>query len=85
MLTLLALIGVLSGASVPAHQSGGEAPLTIAVDVDLVVFNVTVTDDKGRRVSGLKPDDFAVSEDHRAQTRLVIFRAIPLATERFAT
>lgn len=67
LLTALALIGLLGGASPPAHQGRGEAPLTIAVDVDLVVFNVTVTDGKGRPVSGLTPEDFTISEDNRAQ------------------
>lgn len=39
----------------------------IAVDVDLVVFNVAVTDSKGRAVSGLKAGDFQVYEDNRPQ------------------
>jgi VWFA-related protein len=37
------------------------------VDVDLVVFNVTVTDSKGRHVSGLKADDFRVFEEGQLQ------------------
>ena len=40
---------------------------TIAVDVDLVVFNVTVTDSKGRHVSGLKASDFQILEENRLQ------------------
>jgi Ca-activated chloride channel homolog len=63
----LALIALLGSVSVPAQQSRDETQLTIAVDVDLVVFNVTVTDRNGRPVSGLKAEDFLVSEDNRPQ------------------
>jgi len=51
--------------SVP--QGRGEGQFTIGVDVDLVVFNVTVTDSKGRHVSGLKASDFHVYEENRLQ------------------
>jgi VWFA-related protein len=37
------------------------------VDVDLVVFNVTVTDSKGRHVSGLRAGDFHIYEENRLQ------------------
>jgi Ca-activated chloride channel family protein len=37
------------------------------VDVDLVVFNVTVTDSRGRHVSGLKQADFHIYEEDRLQ------------------
>ena len=43
-----------------AQQGRDEGQYTIAVDVDLVVFNVTVTDGKGRHVSGLKASDFHI-------------------------
>lgn len=62
----LALIVLLGEASVTADHSRTAAQLRIAVDVDLVVFNVTVTD-RGRPVSGLKPADFVLSEDGRTQ------------------
>jgi Ca-activated chloride channel homolog len=52
-------------AAVPQDRS--EKEFTIAVDVDLVVFNVTVTDGKGRQVSGLKPADFHIVEENRLQ------------------
>ena len=35
----------------------------IRVDVVLVQLNIAVTDHKGRYITGLKPEDFAVSED----------------------
>ena len=39
----------------------------IAVDVDLVVFNVTVADGEGRHISGLRPTDFRILEENRLQ------------------
>jgi len=62
----------LSGAApVPAQlsvqQGRDEGQYTIAVDVDLVVFNVTVTDGKGRHVSGLKASEFHIYEENRLQ------------------
>jgi Ca-activated chloride channel homolog len=65
-LILFSLISVLA-ASVPVQQSRDGGQYTIAVDVDLVVFNVTVTDGKGRQVSGLKAGDFRVFEEGRLQ------------------
>ena len=41
-----------------------EAESRILVVVDMVQLNVAVTDDKGNYVTGLKPQDFAVSEDN---------------------
>src|SRR5919198_219465 len=41
---------------------------TLSIDVDLVLFNVTVLDRNGRTVSGLSADDFRVYEDGREQT-----------------
>lgn len=39
----------------------------VRVDAELVLLNVTVTDSGGRYVHKLKPSDFSVSEDGRAQ------------------
>jgi len=55
-------------------QTSRSSQLRIAVDVDLVVFNVTVTDQKGRPVSGLTPGDFVLSEDGRTQS-ITLFSA----------
>jgi VWFA-related protein len=52
---------------VSAQQGRDEAQLRVAVDVDLVVFNVTVTDRKGRPVAGLRQTDFEVAEEGRVQ------------------
>src|SRR5262252_1238325 len=40
----------------------------LSVDVDLVIFNVTVTDTKGRSVKGLSKDDFRIVESGQEQT-----------------
>jgi Ca-activated chloride channel family protein len=75
-LVLTALIGLAisppsRGADpVPAQASepgGNRGQYTIAVDVDLVVFNVTVTDSRGRHIAGLKATDFRVREMNRVQ------------------
>jgi Ca-activated chloride channel family protein len=66
-IALISLLAVLATARFSAQQGRGEGQYTIAVDVDLVVFNVTVTDNKGRHVSGLKPDDFHIYEENRLQ------------------
>src|SRR5579864_8294177 len=39
----------------------------IVVTVDMVQLNVAVTDNKGNYVTGLRPQDFAVSEDGIAE------------------
>ena len=66
-LTLFALISFVAGASVPIPQDRDGGQFTIGVDVDLVVFNVTVTDGRGRHVSGLKQADFHIQEGNRPQ------------------
>src|SRR5678816_3185080 len=65
-LILFSLISVLAG-SVSAQRSRDGEQYTIAVDVDLVVFNVTVTDNKGRQVAGLEAGDFRVFEEGRLE------------------
>ena len=72
-ISLLISLSVRLSAAAPAtarlavQQGRGEEQYTIAVDVDLVVFNVAVTDGKGRHVSGLKASDFHVYEENRLQ------------------
>jgi Ca-activated chloride channel homolog len=39
----------------------------LRVNVDLVQLNVAVTDHKGHYIAGLKPEDFAITEDKIAQ------------------
>lgn len=60
-LTFCAWIAFVNSAPVLAVQDAGQ--FTIAVDVDLVVFNVTVTDDDGHVVSGLTREDFRLLDE----------------------
>jgi hypothetical protein len=74
-LVLIALVGLAlsphpRAASIPARapaQGGERGHYSIVVDVDLVVFNVTVTDNRGRQVAGLKASDFQIREANRFQ------------------
>jgi hypothetical protein len=72
---LVSLSGSLSSAPfLQAQQSRHEGRFTIAVDVDLVVFNVRVTDGRGWHVSGLKASDFHILEENRLQD-ITLFNA----------
>jgi VWFA-related protein len=57
----------LLAAPLAPEQGPDGGKYAIVVDVDLVVFNVTVTDDRGRHVSGLKANDFRIRENSRLQ------------------
>jgi Ca-activated chloride channel homolog len=63
---LLVFLGIFVGlpaffASSLAGQDGGTA--SINVNVDLVQLNVAVTDKKGDYITGLRPQDFVITED----------------------
>ncbi len=64
---LRALLALLLGFQQP------QQPFTLSVDVDLVVFNVTVLDKDGRPVTGLNEQDFHVYEDGREE-KIKIFQ-----------
>ncbi len=72
-LTLCSLV-LARGTPLAAQQGAGGPQLRVAVDVDLVVFTVTVTDGKGRPVAGLQRGDFQVAEEGQAQP-VVLFDA----------
>src|SRR5579863_9260032 len=59
-LVLFVALSVFVGPSPVAQESG---PPRINVTVDLVQLNVAVTDNKGKYVTGLRPQDFIVAED----------------------
>ena len=59
-LVLFAALSVFSGPCPVAQESG---PPRINVTVDMVQLNVAVTDDKGKYVTGLHPQDFIITED----------------------
>ena len=59
-LSFLVGLPVLSGTSARAQQG---APPPINVTVDLVQLNVAATDNKGNYITGLRPQDFVITED----------------------
>src|SRR5271163_1629616 len=59
-LVLFVSLSVFVGSSSVAQESG---PPRINVTVDLVQLNVAVTDSKGKYVTGLRPEDFIITED----------------------
>ena len=63
-----ASIGILSLTCMQLLPAQQEAPTHFRVNVDMVVLTLTVTDSKGKYVSGLKPDNFRVREDGVPQT-----------------
>ena len=56
--------GAGAGIAPPAHQ----APLIIRAGIDLVQFDVVVTDRRGAIIGGLTADDFEVVENGKRQT-----------------
>lgn len=74
MASLAAAVSLLTAALVTATPVRDEGQVAFALNVDLVVFNVTVTDGQGRHVTGLNAGDFRVIEDHRPQD-IRLFRA----------
>lgn len=65
-LLLWVCAGFFSGGG--TWTAGQESSPNIRVDVVLVQLNVAVTDHKGNYISGLRPEDFSVSEDKIPQT-----------------
>ena len=58
-LFLLSSVLLLNG----GRQTAAQDDSRILVNVVLVQLNVAVTDRKGNYVSGLKPEDFVITED----------------------
>ena len=54
-------------ASVKAQDSEGESPV-FRIEVDMVLLQLAVTDDKGNYITGLRPWDFKLYEDGVEQT-----------------
>jgi len=58
---VVSLLFVLQGGG--SRNAAQDDPTHLRVNVVLVQLNVAVTDDKGNYVTGLRPEDFAVTED----------------------
>lgn len=52
----------------PARGDGQEPPASLSIDVDLVNFDVVVTDNKNNPISGLEKEHFKVFDDNVEQT-----------------
>ena len=62
-LLLICLLLTLTFAFQPTSSPAQEHQPDIHVIVNMVQLNVAVTDDKGNYISGLRPEDFLISED----------------------
>ncbi len=65
--SLVAAFVLLAGAALPAMAQQTLPPAGDTIDVSIVNVDVFVTDRKGKRVTGLTPDDFVVRENGRVQ------------------
>ena len=66
LMLLSFFLAVLSGTAISGAAQEAEPGKTvyrITVDVNMVQLNVAVTDNKGNYITGLRPWDFAISED----------------------
>jgi Ca-activated chloride channel family protein len=57
------ILPFLFGPGIDLHPAAQEESTRLRVNVVLVELNVAVTDSKGNYVNGLRPEDFAVTED----------------------
>lgn len=60
--------GNQSGPQVRTGDNGEQLPGTLSIDVDLVNFDVVVTDKSGNPISGLQKEHFKVFDDNVEQT-----------------
>src|SRR5689334_9854773 len=65
--TLLILGYLLGVTSVPVICTAQENAPDFHVTVDMVQLNVAVTDSKGNYITGLRPEDFVITEDGIAE------------------
>src|SRR2546426_121305 len=64
----LLCVGLVQSALAQKPRDSNAHDFKLSVDVDLVIFNVTVTDAKGRSVKGLSRDDFRIIEAGQEQS-----------------
>jgi VWFA-related protein len=62
------ILAIVLGQLAFGQKDANPRDFKLSVDVDLVVFNVTVTDSKGRSVKGLSKDDFRIIEAGQEQS-----------------
>src|SRR5271170_5059607 len=75
-LLIFGLVFLLTFGNLP-----GQAPVTFQSNTTLVIIDVTVKDKSGKVVEDLKKEDFALSEDGKAQSIAVFdFQKLDLDT-----
>src|SRR5258708_10233410 len=79
----LLLAGVIGPAQSPPQPAPPEQPL-VRLNVDLVQVDAVVTDAKGNHVTDLKPEEFKIFEDGKAQ-RITNFSFIQDGTRAVTT
>ncbi len=67
-----ACLGILFSSGGGPRFSAQDSGMHLRVNVNLVQLNVAVTDKKGNYITGLRPEDFAITEDKISQ-RLATF------------
>ncbi len=67
LFSVLLFAGVLAGSAVWMRAQDQDTRPNFHVVVDLVQLNVAVTDNKGNYITGLKPEDFVITEDNIRQ------------------
>lgn len=63
LLLVAAIASCLPGIAGAADRTSDEASFSLRVDVELVILNVAVVDEKGANVTSLRKEDFEVYED----------------------
>src|SRR3954469_11935272 len=67
-LLAVALAVAMLPSSIGAQSQGDASGFRLKRDVEIVLVNVVVRDKSGNIIRGLKKDDFAITEDGKAQT-----------------
>ena len=67
-----ACLGILLSSGGGPRFAAQDSGMHLRVNVNLVQLNVAVTDSKGNYITGLRPEDFAITEDKISQ-RLATF------------
>jgi Ca-activated chloride channel family protein len=67
VIAFVSFFGLVLFTSAQKSPDSSTRDFRLSVDVDLVIFNVTVTDSKGHSVKGLSKDDFRIIEAGQEQ------------------
>ncbi|MCA1557362.1 MAG: hypothetical protein LC731_02350, partial [Acidobacteria bacterium] len=68
LILILSLVASVSGQTPTAQQQTSTDEEVVRITTNLVQLDAVVTDRSGVQVTDLKPEDFEITEDDRAQT-----------------